>query len=102
MLVLWTVIQAHIATEQFLKMVFQSHPVLSAEITEFQLEHRVDSSQLSSTEAEIKALKNQVRDALAAATKAEKAATTTAEKTATVSQGLGNLRTLLVNSLKQK
>ena len=74
---------------------------MSAEITEFQLEHRVDSSQLASLEAEIKTLKTQVRDALAAATKAERAATNTAEKTATVSQGLGNLRTL-VNSLKQK
>jgi len=99
-LVLWTVIQVHIATEQFLKAGFQSHPVLSAEITEFQLEHRVDASQLSTMETELKALRVQVREAVAAAAKAERAAAASTEKAASVSQNLGNLKSV-VSAMKK-
>ena len=87
--------QSLLATQEILEPSYQAHPVVSTEIMNFTLEHRVDASQLAAAEAEIKSLRNQTKEAGIAASKAEHATSGLGDKLGKINQDIGNLKTEL-------
>ena len=69
---MWTMMKSLIAMKQILDTGVQSHPVVMKEIIEFQLEHRMDASQLKTMEDLVDAVKTQVKECIASSTKADK------------------------------
>lgn len=88
----WTMMQSHNVAQEIIDQGFQNSPVLMNEVLEFQLEHRVDASQLTSVVDEVKALKAQVKEAINSSTKAEKGVGAMTEKIAKLNQDLGNTK----------
>ena len=74
---------------------FQSHPVVMKEVMEFQLENRVDSSQLEAMTADTKAFKVQLKEALTTVSKGERASGGLTDKLTKLTQELGNVKTEL-------
>ena len=97
---IWTMMQSTMMMQEIIERGFQSHPVVMKEIMEFQLENRVDASQLESLQGEIKTLKTQFKEVQAALAKTDKASSQVMDKMNKLSQELGNLRTE-VNKLKK-
>jgi hypothetical protein len=91
--IIWTMMQSLNAVKEILEKEVQSHPVVMKEIREFQLEHRVDSSQLSKLAEELKTAKNQFKEVTTAMGKADKQGDSLAEKVTKLGQDLGNLKT---------
>ena len=79
---------------------FQSHPVIMKEIMEFQLENRVDASQIEAIHAEMKSLKAQFKEVQTGLAKVEKNGAAMSDKLNKLAQELGNLRTE-VNKIKK-
>jgi hypothetical protein len=91
--VIWTMMQSLMALKQILDTGVQSHPVVMKEILEFQLEHRVDASQLKAVEDLVDTVKAQVKECIASSAKADKATAALTEKITKITQEVGNLKT---------
>ena len=91
--VIWTMMQSLMALKQILDTGVQSHPVVMKEILEFQLEHRVDASQLKAVEDLVDTVKAQVKQCIASSAKADKATAALTEKITKITQEVGNLKT---------
>ena len=100
--VIWTLMEAHAMAIEFISVHFQSHPVIMKEVMQFQLEHRVDASQLTGLQTEVKALKSSLKEATDATTKAEAAAKLAKEAAAKANQECGNIRTELKKYERKK
>ncbi len=59
---IWTMMQSLVHSEEILTQRFQSHPIIMKEVMEFQLEHRVDASQLKVVSDEVVAIKGLVKE----------------------------------------
>jgi hypothetical protein len=70
--IIWTMLQSLTALKEILDVGMQCHPNIMKEIMQFQLEHRVDETQLKAVEALVDRLKMQVKECNAATVKAEK------------------------------
>ena len=91
--VIWTMMQSLNAGREMLDTGFQSHPVIMKEVMEFQLEHRVDESQLLAVSKQVYTMKLQVKEMAALVTKTEKANAALTEKLNKANQAIGNLQT---------
>ena len=91
--VIWTMMQSHNTLEDIIDKGIETHPALLQEVMNFQLGNRVDVSQLEVLEAEVKAMKALVKEASAAAAKADRAASTLTEKVNRNYQDVGNMKT---------
>jgi hypothetical protein len=91
--VIWTMMQSLMTLKQILDTGVQSHPVVMKEILEFQLEHRVDASQLKAVEDLVDTVKAQVKECIASSAKADKATAALTEKITKITQEVGNLKT---------
>ena len=85
-LVLWTTMKVHNEIEDIIRKGFVAHPVIAAEVLEFQQENRVDASQMKALEASLAAVKVSVKEATDAASDAKRIAQQ-------AKQDFGNLRT---------
>ncbi len=72
--------------DEILTRGFQSHPVIMNEVMEFQLEHRVDAS-------EITAIRLQVKEVADTSGKTSRAVSALTAKMKEVKQEIGNVRT---------
>ena len=90
---LWTMMKSLNLAQEIIDQGFQSHPAIMREVMEFQLENRVDLSQLEKINEEVKSIKTMVKDSAAAVQKTEKSFTSLSEKVAKVHQDVGNLKT---------
>ena len=93
--VIWTMMESHNRAQEIIDKGFQSDPVIMKEIMDFQLEHRVDATQLEAVAGEVKAMKTLVKEATAAAQKAERATATLTERVNALKQDVGNAKTEL-------
>ena len=90
---IWTMMQSMMLMQEIIDRGFQSHPVVMKEVMEFQLENRVDASQLEAINAEMKTLKTQMKELQAALSKSDKASSGSTDKVSKLNQELGNLKT---------
>ena len=96
----WTMMQSSMMMQEIIDRGFQSHPVIMKEIMEFQLENRVDASQIDAVHAEMKSLKAQFKEVQTGLAKVEKNGAAMSDKLNKLAQELGNLRTE-VNKIKK-
>ena len=93
--IIWTLMQSHNKSREILQGGFQSHPIIMKEVLEFQLEHRVDASQMRSLQEDVKLLRNQVKDLVAALAKQDKTSAGLSDKIHKTNQELGNVKAIL-------
>ena len=84
--IIWTLMQSSVHADEILTRGFQSHPVIMNEVMEFQLEHRVDASEIS-------AIRLQVKEAADTSGKTSRAVSVLTDKMNEVKQEIGNVRT---------
>ena len=92
-LLIWTNMQSLNLAGEIIGKGFQSHPAILQEIMQFQLEHRVDASQLVDVSTIVDAMKTSVKTVTDKVARMERAASETSDKVKKTAQDLGNLRT---------
>ena len=89
-------------TQEIFSRGFQNHPVVMKEILEFQLEHRVDASQLVAMNKEMEATQHRAKEMNALVSKLEKANAMLSDKLAQANQAIGNLKAEVRKANKQR
>jgi hypothetical protein len=96
--IIWTMMQSLMALKEILDVGMECHPDIMKEIMRFQLEHRVDESQIKAVENLVEGIRKEVKECNAATVKCEKAMAALTEKVSKNSQEIGNLK----NQVKTK
>jgi hypothetical protein len=78
--IICTMMQSLLALKEILDVGMECHPDIMKEIMRFQLEHRVDESQIKAVEALVEGMRAQVKECNAATVKCEKTTATLSEK----------------------
>ena len=101
----WTVMKTHCLTNEIIEKGFSAHPLLAAEIMEFQQEHRVDASQLAAIRSEMEAgfasARAGVQEAKSTASSASRTAETASRQSQQSKQDFGNVKTDIKNLMSR-